>query len=80
MLEGMAGGVGAGDVGVGRDHSLRQDHAVKAELFHSSQATDVLSKEPHTCPVCKRVAYWFRNQGGRSRCIGCVIDGEPVAS
>lgn len=41
-------------------------------LLASSKSTDYLSDMPKLCPVCGHLAYWWRNQWGRTVCIHCT--------
>lgn len=34
--------------------------------------TDVMSETAHECPVCRRMAWWFRNQRGQTVCVRCA--------
>ena len=45
------------------------------DLYHTHLGTHAMDLTPHLCPVCKRMRYWFVNDG-ETRCIGCKIDEE----
>jgi hypothetical protein len=48
------------------------------EQLSAGTATDIMLEEPHECSHCQRLSHWFRNQGGRTLCIECVLDLEEL--
>jgi len=45
--------------------------------IHPTQhATDIITTVGRTCPTCRRLTWWWRNQGGSSVCIDCAVATE----
>ena len=42
-----------------------------AWLLLQRGSVGVIADEPHECPVCHRMTYFFVNRDGRSTCTGC---------
>lgn len=47
------------------------------DLYPTAHAIDIVSDEPHVCPCCHQLRYWFRNEAGRTKCLDCT---EQVAA
>ncbi len=42
-----------------------------ATLNPRERHTDIMSHEPHECPRCHRMTYFFKNVNGQTACTDC---------
>lgn len=42
-----------------------------AMLLTQPGKTGIITEEPHMCPCCKRMTFFFENVRGETRCTAC---------